>query len=99
MNRHTEQFGMCLWLSDDGLLEMFYAPTNYEGWLNHEKQLEPDFPALFSKYASLPLDFETAKEIQLELVNLLEKAKARAKPQGKRYLNELFYCAFRGLTL
>lgn len=86
MHDHTENFGLWLSLADDNLMEMVYAPLISDQWLAHDQLLAADFPALFSKYASFPLDFATAKEVQLGLIELFEKAREKSQPSGKRYL-------------
>lgn len=86
MQSHTETFGLWLSLAEDNLLEMVYAPLVSDQWLTNEQLQALDFPAVFSKLASFPLDLETAKELQHGLIDLFEKARVNAKPNGKRYL-------------
>lgn len=86
LQAHSGPFGLWLSLTEDDLLDMVYAPLVSDEWLSHEKLLAPDFPAVFSKYASYPLDFETAKKLQQGLIDLFETARANTKNGGKRYL-------------
>ncbi|MEM6431232.1 MAG: helix-turn-helix domain-containing protein [Deinococcota bacterium] len=86
LQEHHKPFGLWLTLTGDDLIDMVYAPLESEQWPNLDHLAKPDFPAVFSKYANIPLDIDTAKDIQRELITLFEKARANTQAGKTRYL-------------
>lgn len=70
----------------DGQFNIFLRPLTHDTWADHESLASETSPAVFSKFLiAFPLEAETAKWVQRELIDLYERVSAKVKPGARRY--------------
>ena len=94
MNTHApEPWGVGIFLTREGGIGKSIAVSN-----DHDPEqlvqmaLEKDFPAVWSSWSTLRLDFEKAKALQRDLIKLFDLYKTNYSGEEQKYLLHLELC-------
>lgn len=91
--RVPESWGIGVLLTRQGVISKNIAMSNDpDPEQLVDAALEKDFPAVWSSWTTLRLDFEKAKSLQSDLIKLFELYKAHSGGEEQKYLLHLALC-------
>ena len=91
--RAPESWGIGVFLTREGGISKSIAMSNDpDPERLVDTALEKDFPAVWSSWSTLRLDFEKAKALQLDLIKLFELYKTHHSGDEQQYLLHLALC-------